>query len=96
MMYRRHAAQHSAKGFDNIASEAESGKGSLADFFSKLIQMGIFEQASRENRRITRHAKRRQKNDGYYTNALNGQQAMARRRRQIASGSLKRENGLAA
>ncbi len=94
MMYRRHAAQHSAKTFDNIASIAQVVVGMVAGFFETLVKMGVFAQAERENRRRTRYAKRWTKHHNYMGHGLNGTRAMARRRRQIAAGSLRAENGL--
>ena len=88
MMYRRHAAQHSAKSFDNIAAKAEPNVGITAAFFSMLQKLGVFAQAERENRRFTRVAKRRAKSSAYYANGLNGPRAVARRRRQIERGQL--------
>lgn len=96
MMYRRHAAQHSAKNFDNVAAKAEPNVGMTAAFFSMLQKLGIFAQAERENRRYNRVAKRERHSSSYSTFGLNGERAMARRRRQIANGSLRRENGLVA
>lgn len=95
-MYRRHAAQHSAKQFDNIAANAEPNVGITAAFFSMLQKLGIFAQAERENRKYDRVAKRQRRNSMYSESGLNGERAMARRRRQIANGSLRRENGLVA
>lgn len=96
MMYRRHAAQHSAKSFEQIATKAEPNVGITAAFFSMLQKLGIFEQAERENRRWNRASKRQNKHHNYAGYGLNGPRAVARRQRQIAAGSLKRENGLAA
>lgn len=94
MMYRRHAAQHSAKSFENISTEAKAETGSLAGFFSTLLKMGVFAQAERENRRHDRSRKRQNKHHNYMGFGLNGPRAKARRRRQIAAGSLRCENGL--
>ncbi len=94
MMYRRHAAQHSAKTFDSIASAAQSTVGTIAGFFETLIKLGVFAQAERENRRIDRVQKRHRYHTGYAADGLNGKRAMARRVRQIAAGSLRAENGL--
>lgn len=94
MMYRRHTAQHSAKMFDNIASAAQVMVGTVAGFFETLIKLGVFAQAERENRRINRVNKRNNRHTTYFANGLNGARAMARRRRQIAAGSLRVENGL--
>lgn len=88
MMYRRHAAQHSAKNFDNIASKAEPAAGITAAFFAALHKLGVFAQAEQENRRFNRLAKRRTKSSAYYANGLNGPRAVARRRRQIERGQL--------
>lgn len=89
MMYRRHAAQHSGKTFDNIAAKAFPAMGTLAAFFATLQRMGIFAQAERENRRYNRVAKRHAKSGAYYANGLNGPRAVARRRRQIERGQLR-------
>lgn len=88
MMYRRHAAQHSAKNFENIAAKAEPTAGITAAFFSALMKLGIFAQAERENRSFNRAAKRRVKSGAYYANGLNGPRAVARRLRQIQRGQL--------
>lgn len=95
-MYRRHAAQHSAKHFDNIASAAEPNVGITAAFFAMLQKLGVFEQAERENRKYNRIAKRARRSSTYFAAGLNGDRAIARRQRQISNGSLRRENGLAA
>jgi hypothetical protein len=96
MMYRRHAAQHSAKSYDNIATKAETETGSLSQFFATLLKLGVFAQAERENRQHNRAAKRQKRNSMYSASGLNGERAMARRRRQIASGFLREANGLVA
>lgn len=94
VMYRRHAAQHSVRAFNNIASAAQSTVGTLAGFFETLVKLGVFAQAERENRRFNRVAKRQHRNSVYSESGLNGARAMARRARQIAAGSLTTANGL--
>jgi hypothetical protein len=94
MMFRRHAAQFSAKSFENIATAAQTTVGAVSGFFETLIKMGVFAQAERENRRRTRQFKRYNKHHNYRGHGLNGARAMARRRCQIAAGSLTASNGL--
>lgn len=96
MMYRRHAAQHSAKSFENLAEKVEPNVGITQAFFAMMQKLGLFAQAERENRQFDRAAKRHRYHNAYKDAGLNGPRAVARRKRQIAAGSLKRENGLAA
>lgn len=97
MMYRRHAALHSTKIFDNIAAVAGAAASGVAGAaIAMLHKLGIIEQAERENRRYNRVAKRSRCNSAYSASGLNGARAVARRQRQIANGSLRRENGLVA
>ena len=98
MMYRRHAALHSAWQADNLVAQNDkaSGHGTLEAFFATLMKLGIFAQAERENRKFNSADKRRHKNSMYSASGLNGERAMARRRQQIAAGSLRAENGLVA
>jgi hypothetical protein len=98
MMYRRHAAQHSARAADNLVAQNDkaSGHGTLEGFFAALMKLGVFAQAERENRRYNRAQKRWKYHASYAAAGLNGARAVARRRRQIANGSLRSENGLCA
>lgn len=89
MMYRRHAAQHSGKLAENIATKAEPNVGMTAAFFAMLQKLGVFAQAERENRRFNRARKRDAKSTAYYSAGLNGPRAVARRKRQIERGQLR-------
>lgn len=77
---------------DNSASENAS-KGPLSQFFA-MVSRALMDQAWRENRRYDRIAKCQKKHSSYMESGLNGERAIARRRRQIANGSLRHENGL--
>jgi hypothetical protein len=92
MMYRRHAAQHSAKHFEQIATTSQP-KGSIAQFFA-MVSQALMDHAWQMNRRHDRAQKRYTKSMYAMAAGLNGEAAMARRRRQIARGQLKAENGL--
>ena len=96
MMYRRHMAQHSARAAEHLVAQndKQSGHGTLEGFFAALMKLGLFAQAERENRKFNRVDKRQKRNSMYSASGLNGERAMARRRRQIANGSLRVENGL--
>jgi hypothetical protein len=80
MMYRRNAAQTprpadktTHMSFGQMAAQA------VLDFLDKA---GIINRAERENRRRDRHLKRAKRHSSYFTNGLNGDRAVARRRRQ--------------
>lgn len=96
MMYRPSPSATAARNFVNTAIRAGTNALAIAGeaMLGALIQMGIYEQAMRENRRIDRTARR----DGHSARnaeaGLNGTRAVARRCRQIAAGSLRVENGL--
>jgi len=87
---------HSARTFDNIAATAEPNVGMTGEFFAMLMKLGVFASAERANRRYNRATKRHNRNSMYSASGLNGERAMERRRRQIAAGSLRAENGLVA
>ena len=91
---------------DHRASEAASApsghpaedivvpaKGPLSQFFA-MVSKALMDAAWAENRRYDRIAKRQKKHGAYIEVGLNGDRAVARRERQIAAGSLRRENGL--
>ena len=80
MMYRRNAAQTprpadktTHMSFGQMAAKA------VLDF---LVSSGLMDRAERENRRRDRHLKRAKRHTSYFTNGLNGERAVARRRRQ--------------
>jgi hypothetical protein len=68
-------------------------KGPISQFFA-MVSKALMDAAWAENRRYDRIAKRQKKHAAYIEAGLNGERAMARRQRQIAAGSLRRENGL--
>jgi hypothetical protein len=80
MMYRRNAAltprpadKTVRQSFGAMAAQA------VLDF---LVSSGLIDRAERENRRRDRHIKRERRSQSYYVGGLNGERAMARRRRQ--------------
>lgn len=97
-MYRPPVGLRAVRAFKNGAAKAAfSFAGVAADaVLAILTQAGILDAAERENRRRARHEKRRSRYTTYQAHGLNGKRAVARRQRQIARGSLKRENGLVA
>src|SRR4051812_43437932 len=95
-MYRASIARQSARAFKQISVDAnksilEMGGEMLLAFFQ---QSGIMSQAERMNRRRDRTISRYNRHYSYGCVGLNGHRAMDRRRRQIAAGSLRAENGL--
>lgn len=96
MMYRPTASARFARDFMQQAVNAGTNAIAIAGeaLLGALVKMGIYEQAMRENRRRERTAKRYSWHARNAAVGLNGTRAMARRRRQIAAGSLRVENGL--
>lgn len=97
-MYRPSPSATAARHFLNVMKQAGTNALSFAHdaVMGALIKSGIYEQAMRENRRRTRTARRYSWHARNHTVGLNGKQAIARRLRQIAAGSLRVENGLVA
>ncbi|MCA6114259.1 hypothetical protein J6524_04860 [Bradyrhizobium sp. WSM 1738] len=95
-MRRPAPAAKSARHFANLMTAAgTSALAFAADaLLGKLVQLGIYDQAMRDNRQMDRARKR----SGYSARnaeaGLNGKRAVARRLRQIERGSLRVENGL--
>jgi hypothetical protein len=98
MMYRPTVAVKAVREFARQAVAAGTNALAFANdaVFGKLIAAGIYDQAMRENRQFNRVQKRGNKHHNYMGYGLNGPRAMERRRRQIAAGSLRVENGLVA
>lgn len=70
---------------------------SVWDSFAQILKaVGLYEAAWRENRRHDRRQKRWDKHNSWRRSgmACNGERERSRRRRQIAAGSLRVENGL--
>jgi hypothetical protein len=93
MMYRRNSAQTPRPAEHSIAAPGmwDAVKAAVAAW---LANTPLYDAAWRENRRRDRAEKRAKRHGVYFSAGLNGEAAMARRRRQIAAGSLKAENGL--
>lgn len=91
MMYRRHAAQQPRRNAFVAAA------GVVAAAVSHMLALaGVYDQAWRENRQRDRGIARARRHSTYQLRGLNGPRAVARRRRQIAGGSLTVANGLVA
>lgn len=95
-MYRPSPSAKVARDYRQIMRDAGTNMLAIAGdaLLGALIQMGIYEQAMRENRQRNRVSKRHRYNVGHMLD--NGTRSMERRRRQIAAGSLRVENGLVA
>lgn len=98
MMYRPNPAAAAARRFSNIMKAAGTGALAFAAdaLLGALVSAGIYEQAMRDNRQHDRHNRRAGYSARNAAAGLNGKRAVARRQRQIAAGSLRVENGLAA
>lgn len=92
MMYRRNAAQTPRTEQISAASQMSFMDGVTAAVRAML--QTVYEVAHRENRQRDRGIARKQRHTTYQAKGLNGDRALARRRRQIAAGSLTASNGL--
>jgi hypothetical protein len=89
MMYRRHAAQQPRR--SRIIAVADAVHTAVS---AMLAIAGVYDQAWRENRQRDRLEKWQLKHSTFHARGLNGDRAVARRCRQIASGELTSANGL--
>ena len=88
-MYRRNVAQT-----PRPQAQAAAASTIMSAVFDVLAKTGLWDAAWRENRQRARNQKQAKKHVTYFRSGLNGQQAMDRRRRQIAGGQLTTSNGL--
>lgn len=97
-MRRPAPAARTARHFVNLMAAAGTSAISFAAdaLLGKLVQMGIYDQAMRDNRQMDRSRKRSGYSARNAAAGLNGKRAVARRLRQIERGSLRAENGLVA
>lgn len=82
MMYRRNAAQTPRP--DRIVAGGGASFLAMAahQVLGYLASIGLYQQAEREKRRFDRFEKRARKHTTYFAAGLNGDRAVARRRRQ--------------
>lgn len=82
MMYRRNAAQTPRPGSFSLTADKSFATMAAGKILEFLASMGVIALAERENRKWNRLHKRQRKHTTYFAAGLNGERAMARRRRQ--------------